>query len=513
MEKKQLTALEEYINKVFLMVLLIVPGACLCAGITFTLERALKWYPDVSWLGLIIFDVTCVLYLLIAIYQIKTGFAEDGTVLPQRLKYGKIYIVAVMLVQFNFIVYLIPYEEFWAFAFFFVILAMFFLDVKMVSITIVEIGLSIVISFFLNGTVMLPDKDEFFMPNIVNRMICLVLSFAGVWLITFFVGKFLVDAKKDEMERNNSKVNEVLSTAKLLADNLMKSGNILSEISSNQSASAEELAATSETLLAKSNLLSEKSDESIANLNELKQWGDILNQNVAKVDSSSKNLLEKSQDNKKMLDSLSGVNDEVMESMHETNQVARRLSEAVSEIDVTLNLISEISESTNLLALNASIEAARAGEAGKGFAVVASEVGKLAGSTQESLQEVKKVIEKIQNNVSDITSYIADNSDKLSRQNEYFRNVFAGIQEMIDLLYQSIEDINTMNDAHGKQVQVIEHTVGISGDIAGSIKLENQEFASISGMVEGNVKDISIMTEQIEEINRMTKEIDELLKK
>ena len=90
-----------------------------------------------------------------------------------------------------------------------------------------------------------------------------------------------------------------------------------------------------------------------------------------------------------------------------TIDVAQKLSEAVKEIGVTLNLINEISSSTNLLALNASIEAARAGEAGKGFAVVAQEVGNLANSTKESLDEVESVIARVQNNVNDITAMTA----------------------------------------------------------------------------------------------------------
>ena len=88
--------------------------------------------------------------------------------------------------------------------------------------------------------------------------------------------------------------------------------------------------------------------------------------------------------------------------MKATNDMTQRLSEAVQEIGVTLSLISDISNSTNLLALNASIEAARAGEAGRGFSVVATEVGNLANSTQDSLKVVQPVIERVQQNVKEI---------------------------------------------------------------------------------------------------------------
>lgn len=512
MEKKSLTALEEYINRIFVLVLLVVPGACLCAGVTFTFERIINWYPNLSMVGLIVFDLTCLLYLALAIAQIKTGFSPDGAIKEGRLTLGKIYLLVVMLIQFNFILYLVPYKEFWAFAFFFVILTMFFLDVRLVSATIAEILASLVVSWFIRGDITLPAKDAFFLPTIVNRVICLVLSCAGVWLITYLIGRFLVNAKKDELEKNNQKVQEVLLATRQMAEQLMQSSSVLSEISANESSSAEELAATSISLLEKSNALSERSDESISNLKELKRWGDVFDQNVEKVDESSRNLLEKSQDNKEKLDKLRSVNDEVMQSMAETTDMAGKLSEAVKEIDATLSLISEISESTNLLALNASIEAARAGEAGKGFAVVATEVGKLSGNTQESLEGVKQVFDKIQRNVADITAYIEDNSNKLAKQYEYFEAVFSGIQDMIGLLNQSMEDIDTMNDAHMKQTEVIEHTVSISEGIAGHIKQENQEFSAISDMVEGNVSDINQMTEQIEQINEMVREMDELLR-
>ena len=77
------------------------------------------------------------------------------------------------------------------------------------------------------------------------------------------------------------------------------------------------------------------------------------------MESSSKNLFEKSKENEKLLQDLHAINGEVSESMNTTNEITQRLSEAVQEIGVTLKLISDISNSINLLSLNASIEAQR----------------------------------------------------------------------------------------------------------------------------------------------------------
>ena len=184
----------------------------------------------------------------------------------------------------------------------------------------------------------------------------------------------------------------------------------------------------------------------------------------------------------------------------------------MQEIGVTLKLISEISSSTNLLALNASIEAARAGEAGKGFAVVATEVGNLANSTQETLKEVEDVIVRVQNNVKEITLQVEENSQKLNTQNEYFDNVFSSMQAMTDLLKVSENAINTMGNVHSKQSEVIKKTVTINQDIAESIKNENEQFNSINAMAESNANSTVEVANQAGSINDMVDEMSRLLK-
>ena len=111
------SALDEYINKVYFLVLLLVPGACQCAGLLYTTEKIFGLLPSVTWTALIIFDITCLIYLSIGIYFVRTRL-QNGLVAPGKLKAGKIFLVVIMLIQFNFILYMIPATDFWGFAFF-----------------------------------------------------------------------------------------------------------------------------------------------------------------------------------------------------------------------------------------------------------------------------------------------------------------------------------------------------------------------------------------------------------
>ena len=382
----------------------------------------------------------------------------------------------------------------------------------MVTITTIEIAGSLIVAWFLYGEVHLPAKDGFFIANMMDRVVCVALSLPTIILLTYLTNRFLINAKKDEMERNTEQVRSVLSAVSSLSENLYTAGTVLSQISESESASAEELAATSEQLVESSNILSSKTDESMANLSELNKWESVVAENVKKVEITSKDLIDKSKENERLLNDLHTINGEVSETMHTTIDVTQKLSEAVQEIGVTLNLISEISSSTNLLALNASIEAARAGEAGRGFAVVATEVDNLANSTQKTLREVEVVIERVQNNVKEITLQVEENSQKLNTQNEYFDNVFKGIRDMTELLNVSVSAVNTMGEAHGKQAEVIKKTVSINQDIAESIKNENEQFNSINVMAESNANDTAQVAAQASAINDMVDEMSRLLK-
>ncbi len=366
--------------------------------------------------------------------------------------------------------------------------------------------------------------------TVVANAIMMIISPAGyfklhkpigwVFILLFYVILFLgcvfiahrTNVLFATVEEKGGEMKNVLTEVQNLSEELATAGITLSSVSENESASAEELAATSVQLVESSNMLSSKTDESMSNLGELSEWESVVTENVEKVEAAAKDLLDKSVENEKLLNDLHSINGEVSDSMNATNEITKRLSEAVQEIGVTLSLISDISNSTNLLALNASIEAARAGEAGRGFAVVATEVGSLANSTQESLKVVQGVIERVQQNVREITAQVQENAAKMGKQNEYFENVFACMKDMTELMNISVNVIGTMGEAHSKQAEVIKRTVSINQDIAESIRNENEQFHSINAMAEGNANDTTNVAMQAGIINEMVDKMAMLLK-
>lgn len=505
------TVIEEYYEKVFTITMIAMTGGCFACSITLASLKALGCYSTVAWPALIAFLIMDAIYMVIGFIFIRIGYI-NGKLRPDILRYGKIYFVFIIIVQWNYLSYMIPSRDLWGYAFFFLFFAALYFDLKMVGIAVGGLALSIIVSWIVKGNTLLPVKDEIFISDMVLRIICTILSMASILLLTFLSERYLVNAKKDELERNNSKVQNILDKVTKFAEELSSASNSLLTSSQTESASTEELSAISENLLASSDVVLEKTSQSKENLSELELSSKNMASKMHEVDDISNNLFDISASNEIALINLMNISEQVENSTKGTKSVTDKLLEDVSKIGETLEIISSIASSTNLLALNASIEAARAGEAGRGFTVVAEEVGKLANNTKSSLNTVNGVVEKIQIGAQDVARYMNDNSMQLIEQNKVMVDTVSGIRNMINLLKKSTQAIKDTDSIQKNHEKIIKQTVNINEDIYKSIVVENQEFNDIANMVQGNTTDIMEMVHQVDILNRMVSELESMLK-
>lgn len=512
MENEKMGIIEEYYVKTSKLVVIVVMLSIAAGSVAFPCLKFLGCFESMKWFHAFLFFACVALPEEIILFlQYRTIVVkETGRLSYKSFRRVKLLVgIAIFINYFGFAM-LIPTGEFWYMAYYFVIIGSFFLDFKFSIFIIGGLSISSIAAWFIRPEYNLPDKS-IMLQEILMRIVVIFLTMVGFSLLNYFVSYFLVNAKKDEMEKNNNRVEQVLNKVTELTKSLGDASQALLATAENESASTEELSAISENLLHSNSAMLEKSKESSENLTDLEQAGSDMAEKMQLADQISRELSEISASNENALNHLLSISETVDESTKKTMEVTEKLLMETEEIGQTLNIINEIAESTNLLALNASIEAARAGEAGKGFAVVAQEVGNLANNTRESLLKVDEVVNRVQSGTSEVAEFMNENAKQMMNQSNVLVETVKGIRSMMELLKKSTEAIASVDSLQKHQGNVISKTVAVNEDIAERIHSENEEFSNIAQMVQSNTEEIGTLTHQVDELNTMIIELETLL--
>jgi twitching motility protein PilJ len=195
---------------------------------------------------------------------------------------------------------------------------------------------------------------------------------------------------------------------------------------------------------------------------------------------------------------ISGMNT-LREQIQETSKRIKRLGESSQEIGEIVELISDITEQTNVLALNAAIQAASAGEAGRGFSVVAEEVQRLAERSAEATKQIAAIVKTIQSDTQDtvaameistqavvegakLSDAAGQTLNEIGEVSKKLANLIADISSTTQSQAEATSKVaETMQEIRNISMQTSEGTQRTSQSIGGLTRLADTLKSSVSG--------------------------------
>ena len=191
-------------------------------------------------------------------------------------------------------------------------------------------------------------------------------------------------------------------------------------------------------------------------------------------------------------DSISGMND-IREQIQETSKRIKRLGESSQEIGEIVELISDITEQTNVLALNAAIQAASAGEAGRGFSVVAEEVQRLAERSGEATKQIGAIVKTIQ----------ADTQDAVAAMEKSTQGVVEGAK-LSDAAGQALSEIDQVTKSLAQLIEQISRSTSAQAEATNQVAQNMQEILEITRQTTrgtqqtaGSIRDLSAVAQEL----------------
>jgi twitching motility protein PilJ len=183
--------------------------------------------------------------------------------------------------------------------------------------------------------------------------------------------------------------------------------------------------------------------------------------------------------------SISGMG-EIREQIQETSKRIKRLGESSQEIGEIVELISDITEQTNVLALNAAIQAASAGEAGRGFTVVAEEVQRLAERSAEATKQIAAIVKTIQ----------TDTHDAVAAMEKSTVGVVEGAK-LSDAAGQALSEIGEVSRRLAQLIEEISVTAQAQAQAAGHVATTMQDILSVTKQTTEGTKQTAVSVGQI----------------
>ena len=506
----QKTVIDEYMERVNVILLILTPLSGLMGAVMYAGLKLLGYRQDISWSSLSGLGGLSFLLFLMAFSLIIAGKKVDK-VKQNILCYSKICMFLILVVQYVALYKTAPGRTLWGMTVYFLVFFALLLDVKF----------QIIVTAFCDGMLgifmaagqekLLPVRDADFASELIILIICVALASMGLIALVYLISHFLVNAKKDEMDRNNNIMMQILNKSEGVVRVLNESAAGVMDSVNQERASFENLNSVSQKLVVMNDEMVGEARDNEKDLQFLERGEAELTTLVNDSQEAFEQLEGMSVQNEGELKQLLQVNSTVMTMNDKTVEIIAKLVQGTEEIKEALKSITEIANTTNLLALNASIEAARAGEAGKGFGAVALEIGNLSKSTKNLLVEIEGIIERVNGDTQLTSQQVGVSSQHIKNQSEVLERTAKSIWNMIELVKTSAEKVNHIETLNESQRQLMNSNTERNAQILEKIFKQNEEFKQIVKVVQENMRQLSRIDQQMENLNKQTTELNGLM--
>ncbi|MBF0242019.1 MAG: bacteriohemerythrin [Desulfamplus sp.] len=257
---------------------------------------------------------------------------------------------------------------------------------------------------------------------------------------------------------------------------------------------AEQMSEDSEDLSMRANTVAAASEEMSANMGSVAAASEESSTNLSIVAESASQMKQTLNEVAQSCSRARIISEKATSSVGKASDKVKLLGEAAKEISKITEVITEIAEQTNLLALNATIEAARAGEAGKGFAVVASEIKHLATETTNATHDIINRVAGIQKSTDETVFEVGNISEVIVEVNDIVSTIAAAIEEQSVAATEVSDNIHQASLGIAEVNENVAQTSEVSVEIARDIHAVNnvaETMSQKSGQMNLSAKELS----------------------
>lgn len=301
---------------------------------------------------------------------------------------------------------------------------------------------------------------------------------------------------------------DMVSGIKISSDNLRISAGELSDMAQNTTLAAGDVQLAVEQI---SDGARSQADSTADARSSVVMINNQIEHIIGEVDTMAENAAEMSQKEKEseaIIQELSESSDHTKVSVSKATEQISLMSDAINDIKSAVELIQAIADETDLLALNANIEAARAGEAGKGFSVVADQISKLAIQSNNSSQDIERVIEKIleiSEGAVAVMEEVRVNMDIQQQKLNLTRETYQAVSDGVGKSLQNMENIKqkiTILNSSGESISnaiddlsnVSEQNANSASDTIQTVKDMNDTMQ----LVQDSSEELLLMAEELQ---------------